>query len=154
MRYQLRSAEFWAAVRSTAGMLRIFAISSTRVWAASVPFKLASGAVLIANTAGLTVVERRREIGVLKAVGYTSGQVLRVLLSEYGFLGTLAGLGGIIGAAVAIVAIAFMSGAPLSLEPMILGGMLLFSIAIALLSAAAVTWHPTRVRPLDVLRYE
>lgn len=113
-----------------------------------------AGAVLIANTAGLTVVERRREIGVFKAVGYTSGQVLRVLLSEYGFLGALAGLGGIIGAAAAILALTVMSGAALTPEPTILGGMLLFSIAIAVLSAAAVTWHPTRVRPLDVLRYE
>ena len=113
-----------------------------------------AGAVLIANTAGLTVVERRREIGVFKAVGYTSGHVLRVMLSEYGFLGTLAGLGGIIGASVAIVALTFMSGAPLSLEPTILGGMLLFSVGIAVVSAALVTWQPTRVRPLDVLRYE
>jgi putative ABC transport system permease protein len=110
--------------------------------------------VLIANTAGLTVVERRREIGVFKAVGYTSGQVLRVLLSEYGFLGALAGLGGISGAAAAIVALAVMSGAAFKPEPTILGGMLLFSIAIAVLSAAAVTWQPTRVRPLDVLRSE
>jgi putative ABC transport system permease protein len=113
-----------------------------------------AGAVLIANTAGLTVVERRREIGVFKAVGYTSGQVLRVLLSEYGFLGILAGLGGIIGASLAIVVLTLMSGAPLSIEPSILGGMLLFSVGIAVISAAAVTWQPTRVRPLDVLRYE
>ena len=113
-----------------------------------------AGAVMIANTAGLTVVERRREIGVFKAVGYTTGQVFLVLLSEYGFLGTLAGLGGIMGATIAIVALAFMSGAPLSPDPTILGGMLLFSSAIAVFSAAVVIWHPTRVRPLDVLRYE
>jgi putative ABC transport system permease protein len=114
-----------------------------------------AGAVLIANSAGLTVVERRGEIGVFKAVGYTSGHVLRLFLSEYGFLGTLAGLFGIVGAVVAILLInVTQPGANLVIEPTIVGGMLLFSIAIALVSAAVVTWPPTRVRPLDVLRYE
>ena len=114
-----------------------------------------AGAVLIANTAGLTVVERRREIGVFKAVGYTSGHVLRVLLSEYGFLGILAGLFGITGTVAAITAINLAQpAAQLVVEPLILGAMLLFSIGIAVLSAAVVSWQPTRVRPLDVLRYE
>jgi putative ABC transport system permease protein len=114
-----------------------------------------AGAVLIANSAGLAVVERRREIGVFKAVGYTSGHVLRVLLSEYGFLGTLAGLFGILGAVSAVVAINLAQlGARLVVEPVILGVMLLLSVGIALISAAVVAWQPTRVRPLDVLRYE
>ena len=114
-----------------------------------------AGAVLIANSAGLTVVERRGEIGVFKAVGYTSGHVLRLFLSEYGFLGTLAGLFGIVGAVVAILLINIAQpGANLVIEPTIVGVMLLFSIAVALVSAAVVAWPPTRVRPLDVLRYE
>lgn len=114
-----------------------------------------AGAVLIANAAGLTVVERRREIGVFKAVGYTSGLVLRALLSEYGFLGMFAGLFGIIGAVAAITMINLSQpAAQMSIEPMIVGGMLLFSVVIAVLSAAVVAWQPTQVRPLDVLRYE
>jgi len=110
--------------------------------------------VLIANSAGLTVVERRGEIGVFKAVGYTSGHVLRLFLSEYGFLGTLAGVFGVTGAVVGVEVIGLTQGVNLVIEPTIAGGMLLFSIAIALLSAAIVAWPPTRVRPLDVLRYE
>jgi predicted lysophospholipase L1 biosynthesis ABC-type transport system permease subunit len=114
-----------------------------------------AGAILIANSAGLTVVERRREIGVIKAVGYTSGHVLRVLLSEYGFLGIVSGVLGIIGAVSAILVINLsMLGGLLVIEPLILAGMLLFSVSIALVSAAVVAWQPTRVRPLDVLRYE
>lgn len=114
-----------------------------------------AGAVLIANAAGLNIVERYRDIGIFKAVGYTSGHVLRAFLSEYGFLGVLAGLFGILGAALAIYLINLSQpGAELVIEPIILVSMLLFSIGIAILSAAVVAWQPTRVRPLDVLRYE
>ncbi len=113
-----------------------------------------AGAVLIANSAGLTVVERRSEIGVFKAVGYTSGHVLRLFLTEYGFLGTLAGVFGVAGAVAALVLISTSQNADLIIEPTVTAGMLLFSIAIALSSAAVVAWLPTRVRPLDVLRYE
>ena len=52
----------------------------------------------IANTLATSVVERTREIGVLKAVGATRSQVLRLFLAE----GTALGLvGGLLGALVA-----------------------------------------------------
>jgi putative ABC transport system permease protein len=126
------------------------------IFAASVAgLAFVAGAVLIANAAGLTVVERRREIGVFKAVGYTSSHVLRLLLSEYGFLGVLAGVFGIIGSIVAIALInASVADAAMVVEPMIAAGMLLLSVSIAVISAAVVAWQPSRVRPLDVLRYE
>jgi putative ABC transport system permease protein len=114
-----------------------------------------AGAVLITNAAGLNIVERYREIGVLKAVGFTSWHVLRALLSEYGFLGILSGIFGVSGA---VAAIAFINmtqpGANLVIDPLILAGMLVFSVSIAVVSAAVVAWQPTRVRPLNVLRYE
>jgi putative ABC transport system permease protein len=114
-----------------------------------------AGAVLIANATGLTMVERRREIGLFKAVGYTSGHILRVMLGEYGFLGLLAGLFGTLGAALAITMINLTQpGARLVVEPLIVSVMLVLSVGIAVVSAGLVAWQPTRVRPLDVLRYE
>ena len=114
-----------------------------------------AGAVLIANAAGLNIVERYREIGIFKAVGYTSGHVLRAFLSEYGFLGALGGTFGILGAALAIVVLNLsMTAGQLVINPTILAGMLVLSVVIALLSATIIAWQPTRVRPLAVLRYE
>ena len=112
-----------------------------------------AGAILIANSTGLAVVERRREIGVFKAVGYTSGRVLRLFLSEYAFLGVLSGILGVVGVVI-VIAVINISLAPMQFEPVIATAMVLLSIAIALISAAIVAWQPTRVRPLDVLRYE
>jgi len=114
-----------------------------------------AGAVLIANATGLTVVERRLEIGMFKAVGYTSKHILQIILSEYGFLGTLGGIFGIVGSVLAVSLINLVQpGARLVVSPAILGVMLLFSVGIAVVSATLVAWKPTRVRPLDVLRYE
>lgn len=115
----------------------------------------AAGAVLIANAAGLTIIERYREIGVFKAVGFTSGHVLRALLSEYGFLGGVAGIFGILGAIAAITLInVTQPGTELVIEPTILTVMLLLSVSVAVFSAGIVAWQPTRVRPIEVLRYE
>lgn len=129
------------------------ALFSFAVTVASLAF--VAGAVLIANSASLTVVERRRDIGVFKAVGYTSSHVLRLMVSEYGLLGLLAGFFGITGAIVAIVFInVSQPGARMEIQPVIIGVMLVLSIALAVVSAALIAWQPTRVRPLDVLRYE
>jgi putative ABC transport system permease protein len=56
---------------------------------------LFGGAYLIFNTFSMTVVERMREIGLLRAVGATRGQNVRLILAEaviLGLVGTLFGL--------------------------------------------------------------
>lgn len=52
----------------------------------------------ITNTLATSVVERTREIGILKAVGATGGQVLRVFLFEGTVLGLAGGLLGVLAA--------------------------------------------------------
>ncbi|MBF8306102.1 MAG: conserved rane protein of unknown function, partial [Acidobacteria bacterium] len=53
------------------------------------------GAFLIYNTIAVSVVRRRGEIGTLRALGATSGQVLRLFLAEALLLGIAGGLAGI-----------------------------------------------------------
>ena len=52
----------------------------------------------ITNTLATSVVERTREIGILKAVGATGGQVLRIFLFEGTLLGLAGGLLGVLAA--------------------------------------------------------
>jgi predicted lysophospholipase L1 biosynthesis ABC-type transport system permease subunit len=115
---------------------------------------LIAGMIIVANAVALAMLERRREMGVLKALGYTSGRVLSGVLLENGLT---AGLGGLLGMAPVSIAVAIFSRQ----AKMSLGVEALTSIAIVLgvvvlstLTAAAVAWDAVRVRPLAVLRYE
>jgi hypothetical protein len=116
---------------------------------------LVAGAVLIANAVGLAMVERRREVGILKAVGFSSGDVLRTFLLENGILGLLAGVMGTLGVVVAVEvlnAVEPKAGLAFQLLPGLV--VMTLSVVIALASAALVAWRPTLARPLVVLRDE
>jgi putative ABC transport system permease protein len=58
-------------------------------------FAVVVGAIGIANTMLMSVVERTSEIGVLRATGWSRGQVLRLIIVESAVLGTLGGVLGL-----------------------------------------------------------
>jgi ABC-type antimicrobial peptide transport system permease subunit len=101
------------------------------------------------------MVERRRELGVLMAVGYTSRRVLRTILLENGALGLVAGIAGIVAVRI-VVAVLNARESTLDME---FGGvaalaLLSISVLLAMTAAGAVAWGPVHVRPLEVLRDE
>src|SRR5690606_41007418 len=53
-------------------------------------------AIGIANTMTMAILERTREIGLMKAVGATNRDVLTIFLGEAAGIGFLGGLGGVI----------------------------------------------------------
>lgn len=55
---------------------------------------LVAGGVLIANSVGLAMLDRRREMGIFKAIGYTSARILTGMAIEYALLGLVAGIAG------------------------------------------------------------
>jgi len=116
---------------------------------------LFAGAVIIANTVALAMLERRREIGILKATGYTSRSVLAQVLVENGVVG---GIGAVTGMVMVSVATALLGNLALKTSlavstPIVLGvigGIVVLAMAVS----GLVAWGPSRVRPLEVLRYE
>jgi putative ABC transport system permease protein len=118
-------------------------------------FALVAGAVLIANAVGLSMIERRREIGVMKTVGYTSRHVLLTLVLEHGQLGILAGLLGTVAVKIALHVIR-ESQPEIALSLDILPGLAIIVVCtgFALFSVLTVAWRPTRIPPLAVLRDE
>jgi putative ABC transport system permease protein len=115
---------------------------------------LLAGLLLVANSVSLAMLDRRYEIGVLKTVGYTRRQILTIFAVEYGIVGLLATLAGVLivqgllaGAALAAqLAVTFLLLAPASLALIGLCG-----VGLTLLTVLAVTWNPTRVSPVIVL---
>jgi putative ABC transport system permease protein len=112
-----------------------------------------AGAVLIANSVGLAMVQRRRELAVLKAVGFSRGRVLRLIALEHGFLGLLGGASGLAAAWAALQVInRLQPRAEISMDPLVAVSVGLIAIGLAIVSAALSAQRAVRSRPLAVLR--
>ncbi|WP_318568659.1 ABC transporter permease [Salinigranum marinum] len=112
--------------------------------------------VSIANTMLMAVIKRREEIGVLRSVGYTKGDIVRVLLAEAALLGAIGAGGGIVVAVGAtMVANAAFLGDPLAFSRtaiLYLVGAALFGIGTSLVAGAYPAWRAANERPVDALR--
>jgi putative ABC transport system permease protein len=114
-----------------------------------------AGVIIIANSVVLAMLERRRELGILKSVGYTSGTVMREILLENGIIGGVSAFIAMLLASsgVAIGGKLFFQ-ASFSVEPLVVVFLVVGPVMLAMLTAALVSWRAVRVRPLEVLRYE
>ena len=116
---------------------------------------LLAGIIIIANAVALAMLERRRELGILKSVGYTSRNVLAEVLIENAVIG---GLGALL--AMLLVALAtnllgtFVFKGGFSVSGLLVLVLIAGAALLAMLTAALVAWGSVRVRPLEVLRYE
>jgi putative ABC transport system permease protein len=118
------------------------------------------GAMLIYNTFAMTVVERTREIGLLRALGTSKGQLLRLVLSEALFLGlggTALGLASGPALAFVLMKIMFqMLGGVLPMEGFVIppeGGVqgLVVGLMITLIAALLPAWRGSRISPIEAL---
>ncbi|HUP05597.1 MAG TPA: FtsX-like permease family protein [Caldimonas sp.] len=113
----------------------------------------------IASVLFVSVVQKRREIGILRAMGVTRGQVMRVFLLQGGLLGLGGSLvGSALGAAALLVWRRIAIGAdgqpivPVTLEaPLFVLALALASIA-GLLAAAAPAVRAARLDPVVAIR--
>lgn len=122
---------------------------------------LAIAALLIAvfsvlNTLAMSVEERTREIGVLAAIGWSRGRILRLVLGE-GLL--LAGLGGLLGSGLGLAAIAALNhlvlqqgGTHAASGPALLATALGVGLLVGALGALWPAWRATRISPAAAMR--
>ena len=116
---------------------------------------LFASAVIIANTVSLATLERRREIGIMKAIGLRANQVLSLLLLENGILGLIGGiLGCTIGTTLSIVALLSDTTGAAQFPILTLLSLLLLAIGIAVVATLITAVGAAREKPLIVLRYE
>src|SRR5579871_159031 len=116
---------------------------------------LLAGLIIIANAVALALLERRRELGILKSVGYTSSGILSEVLIENGSIGFVGAvlamlLAALVAGILASTAFHVTLGTNLALILVVVVG----TAAVCMLVAGLVAWKATRVRPLNVLRYE
>jgi putative ABC transport system permease protein len=110
------------------------------------------GGVVIMTLMLMAVTERRREIGVRRALGATQRDVLRQFLAEAALI---AGFGGITGV-VAGVAIAALVASQRELPPVLLWqvmlGAVVVSVVIGIVFGLQPAWRAARVDPIEALR--
>jgi putative ABC transport system permease protein len=115
--------------------------------------------IALANTLAINVLERTREIGVLRAIGADRGQIVRMIIGESLLLAALGIAGGLIagvGLGYAIVGSLSLAGLPFGYA-FPLDGMLLtigVGVAFALLAALLPARRAARLDIVAALRYE
>jgi ABC-type lipoprotein release transport system permease subunit len=116
------------------------------------------GAVGMLNAMLMSVLERTREIGVLRALGWRRRHVLGMILQESLVLGVVGGVFGILLGLGLAQLFSLVPGTFGAMEPLYTPR--LFAQAIVVAAVAGVVgglypaWRATRLRPIEALRYE
>ncbi len=127
------------------------------VWAIA-GLAIVIGGVTMTNAQLMSVYERTREIGVLRAVGWSKGRVLRMILAESVIVGILGGLLGIAmawGMLIVFSDIFQMFGATsTSIGPELLAQALITVFTLGIIGGLYPAWRASRLEPIEALRYE
>jgi putative ABC transport system permease protein len=154
-RYQMGSDSAIREVKGAKEQTRILTIALT---AMSVLVGLI-GALGVVNTITLNVLERRREIGVLRSIGASDANVIQAFLTEglaFGIGGWLLGI--VLGYPLGLVLTSVMEAVLFHLNYVFTPQMVFLSLAFALLITGGASLIPAlaaaRMKVKEVLRYE
>ncbi|MFH1533359.1 MAG: ABC transporter permease [Nitrospirota bacterium] len=123
-------------------------------------FSIIIGGIGVMNTMYTSVLERRREIGIMKAIGATNSDVLNIFVIESGMIGVIGGIVGLmigIGLAKLVEIFAIQSGFKLlkiyvSFE--FIGVALLFAFLLGVIAGVLPARQASKLNPAEALRYE
>lgn len=116
------------------------------------------GAIGITNSMYTNVLERTKEIGIMKSIGAKNENILSIFLIESGLQGLFGGILGIIlgiGIGKLVEYIAKISGFAMlkvPINPFILIGGLLFAVIVGLVSGYLPARQAAKLKPVDALR--
>lgn len=140
--------------------LSIFTVITTVIVGIS-SISLVVGSLGIMNTMFTSVLERTREIGVLKAIGARSSDIRQIFVFEAAILGLLGGFFGIlVGYALAysvefyVVNILEQSLLSISFSWVLSISALIFSLILGIISGLLPAFRASRLSPVEALRDE
>ena len=126
---------------------------------------LAVASIGIVNTLVMAILERRREIGIMKAIGASDADVRGLFFAEAGAMGVFGGglgvaLGWTIGRVINLGTNIYLKRQHFPPEQIwsgpwwLVGGAIAFSIVVSLLSGLYPASRAARLDPVQALRYE
>jgi Cu+-exporting ATPase len=109
----------------------------------------------IASVLAISVTQRTREIGILRAMGIRRSQILQVFLLQGALLGLI---GSAIGASFGyLLVMAFNQFGPklfyIELPSYLIGGATAVATVVGILAALAPAWRASRLDPVQAIRY-
>lgn len=119
------------------------------------------GAIGVANTMFTSVLEKTKEIGIMKAIGARNKDILMIFLLNAALIGLIGGmLGVLLGAALSESMTSLLGGG----TPMTRGGTLVtldsvilalsVSVSAGIIAGFIPAYQASKLRPVDALRYE
>jgi len=118
----------------------------------------------IANTMAMAVLERTREIGIMKALGARNGDIGRLFLAEAGGIGALGGVVGLVGGVLIGKLMNAIAHLPAFEVPenvslfhvsfWLAAGSVLFSILVSVAAGWLPARRAARMEPVAAVRYE
>jgi len=126
---------------------------------------LAVASIGIVNTLVMAILERRREIGIMKAIGASDGDVKKLFFAEAGAMGVLGGLVGValgwaIGHVINVGTDIYLKRQSLPPENFwsvpwwLVVGAIVFAFVVSLLSGLYPAARAAHLDPVQALRYE
>jgi putative ABC transport system permease protein len=110
-------------------------------------------ALAVTSALSTSVLERRSEIGLLKAMGAGTARVVGIFLAEAALLGVTGGLlGAVVGALMARFISSSVFGAPVAIRPLAVPLAIAVALAITIAGFIVPARRILRLRPAEVLR--
>ena len=115
------------------------------------------GGIVILNTMIMTIYERTREIGTLRALGWRKRRILSTVVREAVLLSALAGVAGIL-MGIGMIELAALAPAAAYLQgtftSQALAETMVIAIGLGVLGGLYPAWRASRLSPVEALRYE
>jgi len=117
------------------------------------------GTVVVMNTMAMSVHERTREIGVLRALGWRRRDVLGLIVSESLVMTVAGGVVGVVAAFLLLKSLTLipaleMVGRMLAFTPVVIGQAAALCVGLGVLGGVYPAWRASRLLPVEALRYE
>ncbi len=154
----LSSTSLLATINSIFSIIQLFLVGIAGI-------SLLVAGVGIMNIMFVSMIERTREIGILKALGMKRRTVLSIFIGEAAIIGIMGAVIGIVVGYGLAIDVANVLGSGLLgsaggltltpvLTPLVFLGAFGFGVGISVLFALYPSWRASKLRPVDALRYE